>query len=54
MAVNAESLKKQLAETEAEFEQVKATIYRYDGVIQLLKKLIADADAEAEDNTKDT
>ena len=52
MVVSTESLKKQLAETEVEFEQVKATIYRYDGVIQLLKKLIIDA--EAEESPKDT
>lgn len=43
--MNLDTLKTQLAAAEDEFEKAKAVVYRYDGAIQLLKKLIADAQA---------
>ena len=42
--VNVDALREQLAETEVEFEQAKAHLYRCDGSIQLLKHLIAQAE----------
>lgn len=47
MAYDIASLKEQLAHTESEFEQAKASLYRCDGVIALLKHMIKDAEAEA-------
>ena len=44
MAINLESLKTQLAQTEVELEQAKAHLYRCDGVVQMLKHLIAQAE----------
>ena len=42
--VNVDALREQLTETEVEFEQAKAHLYRCDGSIQLLKHLIAQAE----------
>ena len=44
-----ESLRKQLAETEAEWEQARAHLYRCDGAIQLLRHLIAESEKPAEE-----
>lgn len=41
MTINVDDLKAQLVTAEAEFEQTKAHLYRLDGIVQLLKKLIA-------------
>lgn len=51
--LNIDKLKKQLSDTEAEMEQVKAHLYRCDGAVQTLKHLIAQAEApeEAEDGS---
>ena len=46
MALTVEDLKKQLTQTEQEFENAKAWMYRADGVIQLLRLQIAQAETE--------
>lgn len=45
MAIDVESLRKQLQETEREFEEARAHLYRCDGVIQYLRHKIAEAEA---------
>lgn len=47
--MNIDTLKKQLKSTETEFEQAKAHAYRCEGVIELLKHLIAAEPAENEE-----
>lgn len=42
--INVESLREQLATTQAEFEEAKAHVYRCDGTIKLLLHLIAQAE----------
>lgn len=49
-----ETLKTQLATTEAELEQAKAHVYRADGAMQLLKHLIAQQTVTPLDPQKDT
>jgi phage shock protein A len=44
--IKLETLKEQLVATEAEFEQIKSHMYRCDGVIQMLKHLIKQEEAE--------
>lgn len=53
MALDLESLKKQLAETELEFEKARAHMYRCDGVVQLLKYQITEAE-KSEKPSEDT
>ena len=47
MAHDLESLKRQLQETEQEFEHAKAHMYRCDGVIQYLRRAMAEAEIPA-------
>lgn len=54
MNVNVDDLKKQLGTAETEFEQVKAHLYRLDGVVQTLKGLIAEAEKPVDKKKKDT
>lgn len=42
------ALQEQLVASEAELEQAKATIYRLDGIIALLKHLIKKAETPAD------
>lgn len=44
MAITADELKKQLGIAEGELEQAKAYVYRLDGVIQTLMRLIAESE----------
>lgn len=44
MSINAEDLKKQLVAAELELEQAKAYVYRLDGVIQTLRRLITESE----------
>lgn len=52
MNLTIDDLKKQLATAEAEFEQVKAQLYRIDGVVQILKGLISKAEQPIEKKSK--
>lgn len=45
MSVAIDTLKQQLLSTENDLEQAKAAVYRCDGAMQLLKHLIAEAEA---------
>ncbi len=44
-----DELKKQLEATKSEFEEVRARLYRCDGVIQLLTHLIAEEEKSTAD-----
>lgn len=44
MAIDIESLRKQLAASEQELETAKSHIYRVDGAIQILRHLIAEVE----------
>ena len=46
MALTVETLREQLATTELELDNAKAHVYRCDGVVQMLKHLILQAEAE--------
>lgn len=46
MPISREDLQKQLAHTQQEFENAKASAYRADGVIQMLQHLIAETETD--------
>lgn len=52
MHVDIDDLKAQLVTAKAEFEQCKATLYRLDGVVQILESLIAKAEQPTEKKPK--
>ena len=54
MALTVEDLKKQLTQTEQEFENAKAWMYRADGVIQLLRLQIAQAETATPETPEPT
>lgn len=55
MSINVNSLKEQLIATEAELESAKAHLYRCDGVVQMLKHLIASwSEVTVENNSPDS
>mgnify|MGYP001577740648 CR=1 FL=1 len=45
--MNLDDLKKQLENTELEFEQAKAHVHRCDGAVQILRHFIKELEAES-------